>query len=178
MNNGRDDSDSVWKSMAAGAIGGLVGSFAMNQFQAAASAVGESAARKERERKGLAEREERRESGGDDATIQAAKAISSAVFDHELAEDEKKWAGPLVHYGLGTAPGAFYGAFATITPIQAGAGMGYGAAVWVFADEIAVPLAGFSGPPAETPLSGHINALASRLVYGLVTHFTRRLVMS
>lgn len=56
--------------------------------------------------------------------------------------------------------------------------MGYGAAIWLGADEIAEPLVGLSGPPTDTPLSGHVNALASHPVYGLVTHFTRKLVLS
>jgi uncharacterized membrane protein YagU involved in acid resistance len=172
------NSESLWKGIAAGAVGGLVASFAMNQFQAAVSAVAESVARKERERKGLPEPDKNQKSGGDDATVKAAKAISEEIFGHELAEDEKKWAGPLVHYGFGMALGACYGAYASAMPVGSGAGMKYGAAVWLGADEIAVPLVGLSGPPADTPLSGHVNALASHLVYGVVTHFTRKLVLS
>jgi uncharacterized membrane protein YagU involved in acid resistance len=150
----------------------------MNQFQAAVSAVAESAAPKERERKGLPEPTAKEKSGGDDNTVEAAEAISEEVFGHELARYEKKWAGPLVHYGFGMALGAFYGACASALPVEAGSGMGYGAAIWLGADEIAVPLVGLSGPPTDTPLSGHVNALASHLVYGLVTHFTRKLVLS
>ncbi len=172
------ESESFWKSMAAGAIGGLVASVAMNQFQAAVSAVGESVARKERQRKGLTEPAKDEQHTGDDATIRAANAVSTTILNRELADDEKKWAGPLVHYGLGTALGAFYGACASALPVNARTAMGYGAAVWIGADEIAVPLAGLSGPPTATPLSGHLNALASHLVYGTVTHLTRKLVLS
>ena len=171
-------SESFWKSMAAGALGGLIASFAMNQYQAAVSAVGESVARRERQRKGLPEPERDEQGSGDDATIRAANAVSTTILNRELAEDEKKWAGPLVHYGLGTALGAFYGACASALPVDSRTAMGYGAAVWIGADEIAVPLAGLSGPPTETPLSGHLNALASHLVYGAVTHLTRKLVLS
>jgi putative membrane protein len=174
----RTQTDEIWKSVAAGAIGGLVASLAMNQFQSAVSAISESMAKKERERKGESEREQKSESRGDDATVRTARAISAAVFDHELTEDEKKWAGPAVHYGFGMTLGAVYGSLAVCTPVQVGAGTGYGAAVWAGADEIAVPLFGLSGPPDETPLSGHVKALASHLVFGLVTHFTRKLVLS
>jgi hypothetical protein len=85
----RTNSESLWKSRVAGAVGGLVASFAMNQFQAAVSAVAESAARKERERKGLPEPTAKEKNGGDDTTIKAAEAISEEVFGHELAEYEK-----------------------------------------------------------------------------------------
>lgn len=169
---------SVWKSVAAGAIGGLVASLAMNQFQAAVSAVSGSMAKKERERKGQPGPEPQPESSGDDATVKTAKAISETIFNHELTEDEKQWAGPAVHYGVGATLGAIYGGLAPCTPVEAGAGTAYGAAVWAGADEVAVPLFGLSGPPTETPLSGHVNALASHLVFGLVTHLTRKLVLS
>jgi putative membrane protein len=159
-------------------LGGLVASLAMNQFQSAVSAVSESMAKKERERKGDSERPQKSGYGGDDATLRAAKAISAAVFDHQLTEDEEKWAGPAVHYGFGMTLGAVYGSLAGSTPVKMGAGTGYGAAVWVGADEIAVPLFGLSGPPDTTPLSGHVKALASHLVFGLVTHLTRKLVLS
>jgi uncharacterized membrane protein YagU involved in acid resistance len=179
QNMSTDQTDeSIWKSIAAGAVGGLVAYFAMNQFQAAVTAVSESAVRKRRQRTGKPAPQQNGKSSGPDATVKAAGAISCTVFHHELAEDESKWAGPLVHYGLGTVLGAVYGAMAKAKTVQAGAGTGYGAAVWAGADEIAVPLVGLSGPPTETPLSGHVNALASHLVYGLVTHLTRKLVLS
>jgi len=40
---------------------------------------------------------------------------------------------------FGTDLGAFDGACASALPVDSGAGMGYGAAVWLGADEIAVP---------------------------------------
>jgi hypothetical protein len=133
------NTESLWKSTAAGAVGGLVASFAMNQFQAAVSAVAESAAPKERERKGLPEPNAKEKSGGDDTTVKGTEAISEEVFGHELADYGKRWAGPLVHCAFGTDLGAFYGACASALPVEAGSEMGYGAAVWLGADEIAVP---------------------------------------
>ncbi len=139
----------VWKSVAAGTVGGLVAAFAMNQFQSllkAASGQRESSSQDE------------------DATVKTAKAISQTLFAHELTEDEKKWAGPTVHYSLGASLGAVYGALAEATPIAtAGAGAAYGTAVWFGADEMAVPAFGLSKGPAETPLSAHLSALASHL---------------
>jgi putative membrane protein len=165
-------------SIVAGAIGGLVASLAMNQFQAAISAISESAAKKERVREGIPEPQPKPKSTGDDATVKAANAISTTVFDHELTDHQKIWAGPAVHYAVGATFGALYGTLATATEVDAFSGTAYGTALWLAADEIGVPLAGLSGPPAETPLSGHFNALASHLVFGLVTHFTRKLVLS
>jgi putative membrane protein len=100
-----------------------------------------------------------------------------SLFNHELTENQKEWAGPAVHYGLGSALGAVYGLMAARPEARAGAGTSYGAAVWLAADEVAVPMLGLSGPPSETPLSGHVNALASHLIFGLVTHFGRKLLL-
>lgn len=172
----RTDTNELRKSIAAGAMAGMIGSLAMNQFQSAMSAVSQSVAKKERERKGKPEPQTA--GGGDDATVTTANALSVAIFDHQLTEDEKKWAGPAVHYGFGTTLGALYGSLAPCTPVQAGAGTTFGAAVWLIADEVAVPSFGLSGPPNETPFAGHVKALASHLVFGLVVHLTRKLILS
>jgi hypothetical protein len=44
------------------------------------------------------------------------------------------------------------------------------------ADELAVPRAGLSKPPKEIPLTTHVYALASHLVYGWITETVRRAV--
>jgi hypothetical protein len=168
----------VFESIAAGAIGGLIAALAMNKFQGAVTAIGESMSSIEHAREQTHELKQKQESSGDDATVKTANAIATAVFHHKLTTAEKKWAGPVVHYGMGAKLGALYGALAPSIPIEAGAGMGYGAAVWLGADEIAVSLFGLSKLPVDTPLSSHVNALASHLVFGLVLHFTRKIVLS
>jgi uncharacterized membrane protein YagU involved in acid resistance len=116
---------------------------------------------------------------GDDATVKTANAISTSLFLHKLNESEKKWAGPLVHYAFGTATGALYGLVAARVPeAAAGRGTAYGSAVWLGADEVAVPAFGLSEGPDKTPLSGHAKALASHLVYGFVTDAVRRLLIA
>jgi putative membrane protein len=166
------------ESMAAGAIGGLVGALAMNQFQAAVNAVGESLSRIDRQRGEAQHPDQKPQSSEDDATVKAANAIAKVVFKHQLTGAEKKWAGPVVHCSMGAKLGALYGALAPSAPVECGAGTAYGTAVWLGADEIAVPLFGLSKLPAETPLSAHVNAWASHLVFGLVLHFTRKIVLS
>lgn len=112
------------------------------------------------------------------ATMKTAQAISRLAFHHELTDSEKKWAGPTVHYSLGIWLGAVYGFMAEKMPVAtAGLGTAYGAAVWLGADEIAVPALGFAKGPAQTSVSAHFNALGSHLVYGLVLGLTRRLLV-
>ncbi len=79
----------------------------------------------------------------DDATVETAKVISRNVFGHELQESEKKPAGAVVHYAFGTATGGLYGALAEVSPqVTMAAGLPFGAAFWLIADEITVPAAG------------------------------------
>ena len=113
----------------------------------------------------------------DDATVKTAKAISEHVFGHTLKESEKHAAGAAVHYAFGTATGGLYGALAELAPeVTTGAGIPFGAVFWAVADETAVPLLGLSKGPTEYPISTHVYALASHLVYGVTTEATRRVV--
>lgn len=111
----------------------------------------------------------------DDTTIKAASAISEGIFGHSLTQDEKKIAGPAVHYALGTGVGGLYGTVAEVVPrVTAGAGLPFGAAFWLIVDETAVPLLGLSKDPTKYPLSTHVYALTSHFVYGLTAEVVRR----
>jgi uncharacterized membrane protein YagU involved in acid resistance len=65
----------------------------------------------------------------------------------------------------------------TVPPASAGYGAVYGSAVWLGADEIAVPALGLSGPPTQTQVIGHVQALAAHVVYGVTTDLTRRALL-
>lgn len=112
----------------------------------------------------------------EDATTKAADKVIGNVLDRPLSKQEKKQAGPIVHYVFGSSMGAMYGAAAELLPDVATRGFGtlFGAALFAIADEIAVPALGLSGKPTESPLSSHVYALASHLVYGATTEGVRR----
>jgi uncharacterized membrane protein YagU involved in acid resistance len=159
---------SVWKGLLAGLAGGLAASWTMNQFQAAMQKVTEGNGN------GQSQPEQRK---AGDATVKAASAVSETIAHHTLTHDEKRVAGPIVHYVFGSAIGALYGAAAEFSPMTAkGWGVPFGAAVFVGADEIGVPLAGLSDPPNKVPASTHASALAAHLVYGATTDGVRRIV--
>ena len=104
----------------AGAIGGLVGSWVMNQLQAATHQPEPKAQSGDEghQKDSVADRsgERRLQSGGDDATVKTAEVISRGLFDHALTPAEKKYAGPAVHYSYGALVGGIYGAVAEIWP--------------------------------------------------------------
>ena len=174
----------VWKGLAAGLIGGLVASWAMNQFQAALSKAMEgfekphgAQSMQPSEGKNASKASGESKEEQDDATVKAARAVSEGVFGHQLKDNEKRAAGAAVHYAFGAATGGLYGAVAEFAPeVTAAAGLPFGAAFWVVADETAVPLLGLSKGPTEYPVSTHAYALASHLVYGFTAEVTRRSV--
>jgi uncharacterized membrane protein YagU involved in acid resistance len=177
----------VLKGLAAGVVGGLVASIVMNQFQAFLSkqvageerSHGAQSLQQGTPQQGVGRelQAEGKDEPQDDATERLANAISVAVFQHELTEQEKELAGTALHYAMGTTSGALYGAVAELVPqATAGAGLPYGMAVWLIADEGIVPAAGLSKTPAEYPLWIHVYSLSTHLVYGLTTELVRRAV--
>ena len=177
-----ENNGNIWKGIVAGMAAGLVASWTMNQFQAAWTRLAQNSekphgAQSMQPADGSTGNQKQDVQEQDDATVKAAKAISERVFGHELQENEKKPAGAAVHYAFGTASGALYGALAEVSPqVTTGVGLPFGAAFWLLADEISVPLLGLSKGPAEYPLSTHAYAFASHLVYGATTELSRRAV--
>ncbi len=154
----------VVKGAVAGLVGGIVATVVMGGFQSLLSALAEE------EKKSKKKKEE-------PATVKAAEEISEAVLDHKLTKSEKELAGEAMHYAMGATSGLIYGVAAEIAPISTvGAGLPFGAAVWLVADDIVVPALGLSKPVTEFPLSTHAYALSSHLVYGLTTDIVRRVV--
>ncbi len=154
--------NSVWTGILAGAVGGLAASWAMGQFQSLIGRMMDKSAGSQDE----------------PATVKAASAIARPVLGRELTPKEKETGGTLVHYAFGTLNGAIYGRLAEAAPrITAAGGLVFATALWLTADEVVVPVLGWSKMPGEYPPSTHLYALASHAVYGLSTDAVRRLTL-
>ncbi len=168
---GFDDTDygemDLMKGLLAGMAGGILASFLMEQFQAAWSSAAQA----------LQTSKKRGGRKPDPATVKAANLIAEKVTGQKVPPDYKPIAGEAMHYGMGAASAAVYGALAEVAPIVTlGDGTGFGTGVWLLADEVAVPAAGFSKKPREIPFRTHLYALVSHLVYGWITETVRRAV--
>lgn len=180
----------MWKGLAAGLVGGLAASWVMNQFQAMWSrqtegiekAHGAQSLKPSGGHEAVEEirrAPQRNSEEQEDATEKIASAVSEKLFDYQLAKEEKEQAGAAVHYAYGVAMGGLYGVAAEFAPqIGAGAGLPFGAAFWLVADEMVVPLLGLAAEPEEYPPSTHVYALCSHLVYGLTAETVRRALRS
>jgi putative membrane protein len=113
--------------------------------------------------------------------MKAAGKIAQ-LANQRLSRQPKKGGGTAVHYAFGTALGALYGIARELSPGTLSsmhpvlAGVGYGSAVFVGADEFAVPAWGLSESPKDMPLSSHAYGLASHAVYGLTGELIRKAV--
>ena len=148
---------SVVVSLVGGLLGGLIGAGVMSAGHAlitllAGDAPAPSASREQEE----------------DSTVKVAEHVSRVVRGRPLSDHEKPTAGHLVHYGFGASMGLLYGAAAAVHPAAtAGAGAGFGAAVWLGAHVIAVPTLGLARSPLREPLGKEARELVLHLVYGL-----------
>jgi hypothetical protein len=163
---------------AAGAFGGLAGAWAMVCFNRALGGGGFRPGDSHPHRRSRAQPNDTDATFSDEpATIQAASVIAEPVLGRELEEREKKVGGSVVHFLFSAALGAVYGATAERQPsAAAGAGIPFGTAVWIAADEIGMPLAGFASHPRNYPLSRHAAAFGSHIVFGLTVEGVRRLL--
>jgi putative membrane protein len=163
----------ILKGMLAGAVGGLVASWTMNEFQKAwAAAEKQITGGKRGQQSGQQNGED-----AEDATMKTADRISEMVQGRHLTREGKKKAGPLVHYAFGAIMGAVYGASVEVNPTaNALAGIPFGVILFAAADEVALPVLGLSDKPAAYPLSTHLYGLVSHAVYGATTETVRRMV--
>lgn len=85
-------------------------------------------------------------------------------------------AGIAVHYSLGIAPGAIYGALHETMPgLSAGRGSLFGLGLFLIQDEGLNAITGLSGKPQQYPWQAHARGLVAHVVYGLVLDSVVRL---
>lgn len=104
------------------------------------------------------------------STETAARLAYESVTDAEPSKQTRERMGQAVHWLYGIAVGALYGALRSRFPSSpVVAGLGYGTALWLLGDEIAVPVLGLAeGPTAHRP-AVHAQSFGAHLVYGLAT---------
>ena len=158
----------------AGVVGGLAGAFAMEHFQRALGKIspdigGAPGGGGQQYRKPQSE----------PTTYVAADVVARATTGRNVPAPYKPAAGALVHYAFSGTLGAIYGAATAQDPrVAAGGGLPFGAAVWIAADELGMPIVGLAKAPTEYPWQDHATTFASHLVFGATTEVVRRLVLS
>ena len=164
-----------WLGAAAGALGGIAGSWMMVRFNHVVGGSDEDGGSHPHRRREASPNDTDGTISDEPASSQVASAASEALLGRPLDESQRQQTGPLFHYAFGAIAGAIYGAAAEWQPrTAAAAGAPFGAAVWLAADEIGLPAAGLARHPASYPLSRHASAFGSHIVFGLTVEAVRR----
>jgi putative membrane protein len=175
MKRRRVGMDDVAKGAVAGLAAGLAGTWAMSEFQGwwsrAVDGREPQSAGGRHDARDWQEKEE-----GQNANEKVAQAVATQTLDRPLTEGELAVAAPAVHYAFGASMGALYGGLIEVAPARpsAATGAAFGTALWVGADELAVPALGLSQPDADYSVDTHLQAWAAHLVYGVTTELVRR----
>jgi putative membrane protein len=172
----------VARGTLAGIAGGLAASWVMNLFMSklggklTESLMSDDDKRKQR----LQQQEQSRQEQGpeEDATMKAAEGIVHTVTrGQHLSHEERKQAGPVVHYAFGALAGGIYGALAECTDwTSVGFGTVFGALLYASADLIGVPAFGLAPSATQQPVAAQATPLAAHLVYGATTDLVRRAI--
>ena len=166
---------SIVNGILAGAIAGVAGALAMNQFQRLAARVqgGREAddATIGIPRTGRGPQPAQAiGNASDDSTARVANALTSAVGYPLSTPRQKQVAGEFVHLVFGAINGAVYGAAVELNPgMRAVGGVPFGLAVWALADEGVVPALGLKRAPKDTSIGLHAYSFTSHMVYGATT---------
>lgn len=174
-----------WKGAVAGAVGGVVGVLAMSTMEILldylherkpSRPVQELSLRGGRhDIAGLKDRARLSRLPQKDATVKAAERFAMLSGAGGIKRGHRHMAGLAVHYGFGACVGAAYGlAVGKWLPTGTMSGLVFGGAVWLFAEELALPLTGFTERPGKYRVSDHVNALTAHLVFGSTTEFVSR----
>jgi uncharacterized membrane protein YagU involved in acid resistance len=187
-------SENLAAGAVAGMIGGLVGTFAMGTALAGWTLLSRRVYRRtfdprsQREwRNRLANagakpgRLQQSEPRSHHRRISPSERLVAAAYRtvgrRPATRREMELLGMLVHYAFGACVGGLYGAAAEVEPeVTAGAGVPFGTAVWLVADELGIPLTGIADSPLRTPPRLHAYSLAGHFAYGAATELTRRTI--
>ena len=169
---------SIGKGLVSGIAAGFVGTIAMTQFQTAWGKASKAIHGNGSQAQD-SDQHDRTKNASEDSTMRTAGKLAH-LAGRELSHEQKVKGGPIVHYGFGTMMGALYGMGMEVAPESMRVkklpyrALGFGSALFVGADEIALPALGLAGKVTETPPSSHLYGYASHLVYGFAAELVRK----
>ena len=167
---------SPWIGLAAGAIGGLLGTAAMDLYKKALIKASRAA-------EDVSGSQHTYSTQQEDQLLNyhAAHAKTAAVLARtvgvELNSAQRKTATPITHYATGAIAGALYGAAAEYLPVtKIGLGSVFGCVVFAAGNDVILPSLKLLPPLSETPQVLQWEGFSSHALYGVGTELVRRLV--
>lgn len=161
------------KNVAFGAVGGVVGTAAMQLYWNAATALAGEDPRSWTKEDAPHTLDEMALAGqhheeGESSTAAVGRTTYEVATGEEPPEETKTALSQTVHWGYGTTMGGVYGALrGQRDGLDTSGGLAFGTALWALGDELMVPLLGLSKGPTAFPLAQHLHRLGAHLAYGL-----------
>lgn len=181
-----------WKGLVTGMVGGAAGVFAMDAYWKKVAPALEQLSKEQGignsvevypawfDLNSLAVADEVYQ-GEESSTAALGRVLYQWVTGTEPeSEETKTLLSYLVHWAYGILQGGIYGALIGSDDDSLGvvSGPAYAAGLWLFGDELAVPVLGLQGGPTAVSPVQHGNRLGAHLAYGLamgvVTSLLRR----
>lgn len=155
----------------AGLAGGLIASWAMNEFMAGPG-------KKIQQSLQNGNSGQKQDNIEDDATMKTADAVVEITTGgRHLSHEAKEKAGPIVHYVYGALMGCIYGTIAEYwSASTAGLGSVFGTVLFGAGDLAAVPALNLGPSPTEQPASALVNPFLGHVVYGTTAELARRAI--
>ncbi len=111
---------------------------------------------------------------GESSTAALGREIDRQLTGKEpSARETQELLSYLVHWVYGPLMGGVYGALrGGVRFLDMVGGLTYATGLWLFGDELAVPILGLQAGPTASSLVQHFNRLAAHLLYGAVVSVT------
>jgi len=180
-----------WKGFVLGLAGGAVGLIAMDSYwQWVAPLVTSWVSNQTSESSGHVEPQPldsisligKQYQEGESSTAALGRIAYRALTGQEAQSQETKTTlSYLVHWIYGMLQGGIYGAIRAAAGFpDIRGGLAFATGLWLFGDELTVPLLGLQGGPTSVPPRQHANRLGAHLAYGfgtaVTTQFLNRLL--
>jgi len=177
----RKNHPSVLRGVVTGVAAGLAATLIMDQFQKL-TAAGQKATEKQiklahgESPQSIEHEQKEKQAAEQEGSTEIVARKIAAVTGSQLADEDKKKAGRVVHYVFGTLMGVVYAVSVELLPGITGSGAAFGTLLFLGADEVAVPAFQLSPPPTNTAPTDHLQNWAAHIVYGGSLELVRSLV--
>lgn len=161
--------------LVAGAIGGIVATWALDKYQEGALQATRRAEDAVDADPVLSRQQEDQMRGYQRAHAETAQRIVKSAFGKGLTRAQRRQAAPFVHYAVGALAGSIYGLSAEIMPaVRSGYGTGFASLMFLGGSEALLPWLDLGPAPQKVPATMHAGGLSAHFVYGAVLETVRR----
>lgn len=158
----------IGQGFLAGAIGGLVGAWTMNQLQGMLEKVMPME---------TDEPASRPRSKNDPESKMVVAVVSKRLLKQPLRDQETERLATVVHYLFGATMGGIYGVMAEVAPMTGvGLGIPFGVTLWLGAEGAAASMRGLAQAVDSRSPAAHARDLLTHTAFGLTTDLVRRAV--